>query len=792
MGRVAVRLKTRLLPIYLVALILVVGIGGLALVRLNQISVTVDNLTNELAVDRALSKDIVSQIFLTRFYANRYVRTQDQRDLDAFNAAFAQLKALLVEADAQITCPERVTMLNRIDKAVATYGETFEEVTVLVKRRQRIYAEVLDIQNLAMENALLALRVDVGFSGNMDVFLAFGNLQSAIYQVHLDTARYLEEGNPKYAIQLASNYRKMLTALDSLEAILKSSRYGVYITEIRTAAQSYYEGFEVIRVDYVQSQALLTRMFDELEPEISMTAAEMAASIDQAFIAQNATSQRLIAQTRAVLLTTTAVAVLAGVGLAGLISRYLTERLQAERALRQYRDHLEHLVGVRTAELTQTNARLRQEIAERKRTEAALRESEASLARAQSIAHLGSWSLDVAQNKVEWSDEMYRLLGLTPGEPAEPSFDLGFIRTHPDDRAALQAIYEESLAVGRAEFEADFRTVPIDGQIRTLRMLAQVERNADGEVTRVFGVDVDITARKQAEEALRRSEENFRQLFEANPFPLLISRHEDDEILMANQAMADFLDMPLNELVGSRSMMLNVVPADHQTIMRELAKHGKVINGILRVKTRVDQQRVILLNVVAIEQQGQILRLAGAADITAQIEAEETAQAARAEAEAANRAKSMFLANMSHELRTPLNAILGFSDLMARDPNLTREQRENLDTIERSGEHLLELINSVLDLSKIESGKAELEIKVFDLHEMLLSLGEMFSLRAEARDLTVVFDLAPGMPRYIRADVGKVRQVLINLLGNAVKFTERGGITVRVAIQDFGRRGPLD
>ncbi len=792
MGRAVVKLKTRLLPVYLIALVLVVGIGALALVRLNQISVTVDNLTNELAMDRALSKDIISQILLTRFYANRYVRTQSQDDLDAFNGAFVQLEVLLNEADAQIEHPARVQMLDRIDAAVTTYGETFEEVTALVKRRQRIYAEVLDIQDLAMENTLSALRVDAGFSGNMDIFLAFGNVQNAIYQVHLNVVQYLGEGNPRYAIQLASNYRRTMTALDSLEAMLESPRYRAYIVDMRNAAQSYYEGFEVIRGDYVRSQALLTTMFDKLEPEISTTAAEMAASIDQEFQVQNATSQTLIAQTRAVLLTTTAVAVLAGVSLAVILSRYLTERLQAENALRQYRDHLEHLVEARTAELTQTNGRLRQEIAERERTEVALRESEASLARAQEIGHLGSWLLDYEQDKVEWSDEMYRLLDIAPGDLSEPVFELGFSRVHPDDRKALQAIYQQSVAARNSGFETEFRTVPIDGQTHTHRVLAEIEWSDDGEVVRLFGIDIDITAQKQAEEALRRSEEHFRQLFEANPFPLVISQPADGKILMANQAAADYMGLPLDTLIGGTALDFYIDSTDRQSIMRILEQRGKVTNFVLRARTYAGLPRVMLLNVIAFERDGASLLLVGFVDITTQVEAEEAAQAARAEAEAANRAKSMFLANMSHELRTPLNAILGFSDLMAHDTNLTREQCGNLGTIGRSGEHLLVLINNVLDLSKIESGKAELETEIFDLHEMLLGLGEMFSLHAEEKDLTVVFDLAPDVPRYIRADVGKLRQVLINLLGNAVKFTERGGITVRVSARGFGRRRPPD
>jgi signal transduction histidine kinase/DNA-binding NarL/FixJ family response regulator len=169
----------------------------------------------------------------------------------------------------------------------------------------------------------------------------------------------------------------------------------------------------------------------------------------------------------------------------------------------------------------------------------------------------------------------------------------------------------------------------------------------------------------------------------------------------------------------------------------------------------------------------------------------EEARQAKEEAEAANRAKSTFLANMSHELRTPLNAILGFSELMMRKSldgktGLNPEQTGNLRTIMRSGEHLLGLINDVLELSKIEAGHIALQPEVFDLPYMLLGLEEMFRMRAETKGLYLDFDYetngpAANVPRYIQADQGKLRQILINLLGNAIKFTHRGGITLQVA-----------
>ena len=153
---------------------------------------------------------------------------------------------------------------------------------------------------------------------------------------------------------------------------------------------------------------------------------------------------------------------------------------------------------------------------------------------------------------------------------------------------------------------------------------------------------------------------------------------------------------------------------------------------------------------------------------------------AKQKAEVANEAKSTFLANMSHELRTPLNAILGFAQLTIKNPSLSPETLENLGIITRSGEHLLTLINQVLDLSKIEAGRTTLNEKNFDLYRLLDDLEDMFQLKASDKRLQLICDRAPDVPRYIRADEVKLRQILINLLNNALKFTQEGGVTVTV------------
>ncbi|MDX2217270.1 MAG: response regulator [Oculatellaceae cyanobacterium bins.114] len=156
---------------------------------------------------------------------------------------------------------------------------------------------------------------------------------------------------------------------------------------------------------------------------------------------------------------------------------------------------------------------------------------------------------------------------------------------------------------------------------------------------------------------------------------------------------------------------------------------------------------------------------------------------ARDAAESANRAKSEFLANMSHELRTPLNVILGFTQVIARENSLTDSVRDYLATINRSGENLLDLINEVLEMSKIEAGKQSFNSSDFDLQDLLISLEEMFHLRAQSKGLQLAVELTPDSPRYIQTDEGKLRQVLVNLLGNAIKFTQVGTVTLRVSVE---------
>ena len=252
-----------------------------------------------------------------------------------------------------------------------------------------------------------------------------------------------------------------------------------------------------------------------------------------------------------------------------------------------------------------------------------------------------------------------------------------------------------------------------------------------------------------------------------------------------NPAVTELFGYTSPELVGQNVKMIMPEPyhSEHDQFLKNYMTTGKAkIIGLGRevVGLRKDGSTFDLdLGVTQLDTHEGTSFIGTLRDITERKRAEQEINSARDEAEKANRAKSLFLANMSHEIRTPMNAVLGYSQILLRNKNLDRETLDSIRTIDNSGKNLLKMINEILDISKIEAGKMELNLSNFDLNVLLDNIDSMFELRCRQRQLKWTIDAPPG-PVIVRADEVKLRQILINLLGNAVKFTDSGKVTLSI------------
>ncbi len=413
------------------------------------------------------------------------------------------------------------------------------------------------------------------------------------------------------------------------------------------------------------------------------------------------------------------------------------------------------------------------------------RTEKAADARAQAAlaaSNLGFWEWDVAAGQVFCDRTFCRLLGLPEQDRTWLNAELA-AAMHPDDLPVFTAAARESARGGTRRFEVCHRMKHADGRWVWIESVGDVtERDADGRAQRLTGTHADVTERKQLERALSSALRVMHDLLERLPLPITI-RDSERRVTLANATWLNMYGLEREDVLGKRldqllsharttihvqtdeSLFANKTPLRYEATVTSVA--GAVYN-------------VLIAKTPLLSDDGSVTGIASVlTDISEQKRTAEALERARETAEAAMHAKSRFLANMSHELRTPLNGVVGMASLL-ENTALDAKQRRFVRTLKSSAEALITLINDVLDLSKAEAGKLELQRAPFDLRREFEQVVGLFSGRAHDRGIEIAAHIARDVPATIEGDSIRLRQVLGNLLNNAVKFTETGAVLLAV------------
>jgi PAS domain S-box-containing protein len=420
---------------------------------------------------------------------------------------------------------------------------------------------------------------------------------------------------------------------------------------------------------------------------------------------------------------------------------------------------------------------LLEDITERRRAEDALRESEERFRTLANSAPVLIWMSSVDE-RCTWFNQSW--LDFTGRSMAQELGDGWIQGVHPDDLDHCLSVYHAAFRA-RRPFTMEYRLHRNDGQYRWI-LDTGIPLNGPDGFQGYIGSCVDITDRIL-------SEEKFRMLFDQTPVPLVLAEAEGT-ISYLNQSFVTTFGYTLEDIPHVRDWLRLAYRNDEVRQRAALAWHSDMKQAFERrepapareyqVTCKDGSLRTVLLSKVPLESSGVVVTCV---DLTERKQFEDALSRAKEAAEAANRAKTSFLSNMSHEIRTPMNGVIGMAQLLELT-ELSDEQREYVESLRGASKNLLLLINDILDLSKIEAGRIQLELTEFSLQRCLSDV--VLTQRPAVRDKGLTLEVTGDLPPEVVGDPLRVKQILLNLVGNAVKFTSQGGITVSVRVEDAG------
>ncbi len=403
---------------------------------------------------------------------------------------------------------------------------------------------------------------------------------------------------------------------------------------------------------------------------------------------------------------------------------------------------------------------------------------------AEDIAKVGFWRADFGTGRVEWSDQNYDIVGRDRNDP--PTLETLGDYTHPDDLERRAAAFAQ-LRRGEPAMSA-WRIIRPDGELRHVVFRGVPEFGADGSVWGAFGTVVDVTELTQAQEALAQSDAHLR-LITGNIPDIIVQTDLDDRITYISPSVQPRLGYTPEEVLGSTWLSL-IHPEDAPVWLaaldRLLETKGAASPNSIRCRATTKDGRQIWLALrpalVMDEKTGEPVGVVDVArDVTERYRMFGELQAAQAAAEKASAIKGEFLANISHEIRTPLTSISGFTELAGAQNDLSEETRRYIGHISSAASALLAIVNDVLDFSKLEAGEIRIEPRPTDVEAVMRDTVHLFSGKSVEKGLGLTLDYPPDAPALLMIDPDRLRQVLINLAGNGLKFTEQGGVRLTAA-----------